>query len=105
MKQHEKQEAVAEDAKAVGQAVADVLSSFPPQKLDMVKDDGSKEKGISEAKANEPTKENLRGNGLEEKLDNLQNLIEKQLSQQENKPQPEEVRTTESGKEKKVQSV
>ena len=41
MKQHEKQEAVAEDAKAVGQAVADVLSSFPPQKLDMVKDDGS----------------------------------------------------------------
>ena len=100
MKQHEKQEAVAEDAKAVGQAVADVLSSFPPQKLDMVKDDGSKEKGISEAKANEPTKENLRGNGLEEKLDNLQNLIEKQLSQQENKPQPEEVRTTESGKRK-----
>ncbi len=100
MKQHEKQEAVAEDAKAVGQAVADVLSSFPPQKLDMEKDDGSKEKGISEAKANEPTKENLRGNGLEEKLDNLQNLIEKQLSQQENKPQPEEVRTTESGKRK-----
>lgn len=100
MKQHEKQEAVAEDAKAVGQAVADVLSSFPPQKLDMVKDDGSKEKGISEAKANEPTKENLRGNGLEEKLDNLQNLIEKQLSQQENKPQPEEVRTIESGKRK-----
>ena len=41
--------------------------------------------GKSETKATEPTKENLRGNGLEEKLDNLQNLIEKQLSQQENK--------------------
>ena len=35
---------------------------------------------------------------MEEKLDNLQNLIEKQLSQQENKPQTEEVRNTESGR-------
>lgn len=100
MKQPEKQGAVAEDAKAVGQAVADVLSSFPPQKLDMVRDEASKERSMSEAKANEPTKENLRGNGLEEKLDNLQNLIEKQLSQQENKPQPEEVKNTESERKK-----
>jgi len=100
MKQPEKQEAVAEDARAVGQAVADVLSSFPSQKLDMVKDEGTKERGMFEAKAAEPTKENLRGNGLEEKLDNLQNLIEKQLSQQENKPQAEEVRNTESGRRK-----
>jgi len=98
MKQPEKQEVIAEDAKAVGQAVADVLSSFPSQKLDTVKDEGTKERGVFEAKATEPTKENLRGNGLEEKLDNLQNLIEKQLSQQENKPQTEEVRNTESGR-------
>lgn len=98
MKQPEKQGVIAEDAKAVGQAVADVLSSFPSQKLDMVKDEGTKERGVFEAKATEPTKENLRGNGLEEKLDNLQNLIEKQLSQQENKPQTEEVRNTESGR-------
>jgi len=100
MKQPEKQGAVAEDAKAVGQAVAEVLSSFPPQKLDMVRDETPKERSVPEVKANEPTKENLRGNGLEEKLDNLQNLIEKQLSQQENKPQPEEVKNTESGRRK-----
>ncbi len=100
MKQPEKQEAVAKDAKAVGQAVADVLSSFPSQKLDTVKEEGIKERGMSEIKTNEPTKENLRGNGLEEKLDNLQNLIEKQLSQQENKPQPEETKSAENGNRK-----
>ncbi|MFG6368610.1 MAG: flagellar biosynthesis protein FlhF [Lachnospiraceae bacterium] len=98
MKQPEKQGVVAEDAKAVGQAVADVLSSFSPQKLDMVRDEAPKEKTVSDPKVNEPTKENLRGNGLEEKLDNLQNLIEKQLSQQENKPQSEEIKNTESGR-------
>lgn len=93
MKQPEKQENAVEDsgvsveAKAVGQAVADVLSAFPQQKTD------GKDKG-----KNEPTKENLRGNGLEEKLDNLQNLIEKQLSQQESKIQPDETKHTENEK-------
>ena len=98
MKQPEKQEDATADAKtameakAVGQAVADVLATFPPQKPE------GKEKGKTDAKANEPTKENLRGNGLEEKLDNLQNLLEKQLSQQEGKSQPEEIKNAESDK-------
>ncbi len=114
MKQPEKKEDAAEDSKvakdamssrdamasgdviAVGQAVADALAAFPKQ--DAAKADGERARGKSETKATEPTKENLRGNGLEEKLDNLQNLIEKQLSQQENKPQADETKNTETVK-------
>lgn len=102
MKQPEKKENAAEDtmasnnALAVGQAVADALAAFPKQ--EPAKVDAEKVQGKGEARANEPTKENLRGNGLEEKLDNLQNLIEKQLSQQENKPQAEEAKGTEAVK-------
>ncbi len=84
------------DVIAVGQAVADALAAFPKQ--DAAKADGERARGKSETKATEPTKENLRGNGLEEKLDNLQNLIEKQLSQQENKPQADETKNTETVK-------
>ncbi len=105
MKQPEKKEAAAEDTKAsgdafaVGQAVADALAAFPAQKQDPAKTaESEKARGKVESKTNEPTKENLRGNGLEEKLDNLQNLIEKQLSQQENKPQADETKSTESVK-------
>lgn len=102
MKQPEKKEAAAEDtmasnnALAVGQAVADALAAFPKQ--EPAKADAEKARGKGETRVNEPTKENLRGNGLEEKLDNLQNLIEKQLSQQENKPQAEESKGTEAVK-------
>lgn len=99
MKQPEKKEAEAPgDALAVGQAVADALAAFPKQ--DTAKADSEKGhgKGETKTKTAEPTKENLRGNGLEEKLDNLQNLIEKQLSQQENKPQADETKGTEAVK-------
>lgn len=102
MKQPEKKENAAEDtmasgdALAVGQAVADALAAFPKQ--DPANPDVEKARGKGETRVNEPTKENLRGNGLEEKLDNLQNLIEKQLSQQENKPQAEESKGTEAVK-------
>ena len=104
MKQPEKKEAAAEGAKAsgdafaMGQAVADALAAFPAQKPDPARAEGEKSRGKGEVKANEPTKDNLRGNGLEEKLDNLQNLIEKQLSQQENKPQAEETKSAEGVK-------
>ena len=92
MKQAEKEghELAATDAKAVGQAVADVLASFPQQKQESAKEETAKKETKTQPKANEPTKENLKGNGLEEKLDNLQNLIEKQLSQQENKAQSDD---------------
>lgn len=94
MKQSEKQETAAEDVKAVGQAVADVLAAFPAQKKEAVKE----EKAKADVKSTEPTKENLKGNGLEEKLDNLQNLIEKQLSQQENKTSSDDIKSEESEK-------
>jgi len=76
------------DAFTVGQAVADVLATFPAQHQEPVRTEGAASRARSEA--DEPTKENLRGNGLEEKLDNLQNLIQKQLYQQESKPQEDE---------------
>ncbi|MDE7272658.1 MAG: flagellar biosynthesis protein FlhF [Lachnospiraceae bacterium] len=104
MKQTEKKEAAVEDSKAsgdafaVGQAVADVLAAFPAQKQDVVKAEEEKGKGRTAARTGEPTKENLRGNGLEEKLDNLQNLIEKQLSQKENELQANEGKDTEGEK-------
>ena len=94
MKKTEKNEDQEElsDVKAVGQAVADVLAAFPSQKTEPVKVEPVK-------KESEPTKENLKGNGLEEKLDNLQNLIEKQLSQKDGKTQVEDIKK-ESGEKK-----
>lgn len=92
VKQPEKAETAAE--RTSGDAAA---------KQDAAKPDGEKGRGKSEGKTAEPTKENLRGNGLEEKLDNLQNLIEKQLSQQENKPQADETKSPEV--EKKEEST
>ena len=109
MKQPDKKETAAGDANAsgdalaVGQAVADALAAFPAQKQDPAKTEGERERGKGETRANEPTKENLKGNGLEEKLDNLQNLIEKQLSQQESKPQTDEAKSVEG--EKKEQNT
>lgn len=87
----EKQEEIS-DVKAVGQAVADVLATFPPQKTETSKVESAKRESVSETRQNEPTKENLKGNGLEEKLDNLQNLIEKQLSQKDGNTQTEDAK-------------
>lgn len=101
LKQPEAQDPAVGDAKAVGQAVADALASFPPQKLEPAKEDDAKRPEKPEAKAGEPAKENFKGNGLEEKLDNLQNLIEKQLSQQENKSQSEDAKSEEGEKPKR----
>lgn len=103
MKQPEKLEitaknGAAKDAKAVGQAVADVLSSFPPQKADPVRTGETINSSKQEVRADEPTRDNLRGNGLEEKLDNLQTLLEKQLSQKESKMQVEDFKSEEREK-------
>lgn len=103
MKQPEKLEitaknSAAKDAKAVGQAVADVLSSFPPQKADPVRTGETINSSKQEVRADEPTRDNLRGNGLEEKLDNLQTLLEKQLSQKESKMQVEDFKSEEREK-------
>ncbi len=103
MKQPEKLEitaknGAAKDAKAVGQAVADVLSSFPPQKADSVRTGETINSSKQEVRADEPTRDNLRGNGLEEKLDNLQTLLEKQLSQKESKMQVEDFKSEEREK-------
>lgn len=73
------------DAATVGQAVADILAAFPQA-------DEPKKKN------KEPVKQESKANELEERLDNLQNLIEKQLSQQESKTQPEEAKADEGEK-------
>lgn len=92
------------DAKVVGQAVADALTAFPTQKEELprtdTRTDSTRQKSSVDVRVSEPTKENLRGNGLEEKLDNLQNLIEKQLSQQEGKAQSEDAKNDDNAKKK-----
>ncbi|MDE6365655.1 MAG: flagellar biosynthesis protein FlhF [Lachnospiraceae bacterium] len=80
-----------EDAKAVGLAVADVLSTYQPE---TARDESVGERSRFEGRAGTPVREN----GLEEKLDSLQNLIEKQLSRQDSRPQPEESKSTEEEK-------
>lgn len=79
------------DAASVGQAVADILSAFPQTS------EPSKTKAAS-AYSGKDSKEDGKTNELEEKLDNLQNLIEKQLSQQESKLQSDETKTDEGEK-------
>lgn len=77
------------DAASVGQAVADILSAFP-QNNESLKAKTESEPAASIHTQSTPvqkdTKEEGKTNELEEKLDNLQNLIEKQLSQQEKVP-------------------
>ena len=87
-------ETVMEDARAMGETVADVLSAFPqamkkaPQMQETPKGEEKKE---SKTNKKEVEKEDFsKGRILEEKLDNLQNLLEKQLSQQEEKAATEE---------------
>lgn len=79
-----------EDARAIGETVADVLAAFPQaaKKAPAPK---------QEVKAKEEqAKDTSKGSILEEKLDNLQNLLEKQLSAQK-----EVQKETQEEKEKK----
>lgn len=76
------------DTASVGQAVADILSAFPQT-------NESQKVKTGVVYSEKEIKEDGKTNELEEKLDNLQNLIEKQLSQQENKAQSEEVKADE----------
>ena len=80
-----------EEAKAVGLAVADVLSTYQPEP---VRDEIEKDRNRVDNRANGPVREN----GLEEKLDSLQNLIEKQLSRQDGRPQTDETKNVEEEK-------
>ncbi len=79
------------DAASVGQAVADILSSYPQT------NEPPKAKAVS-AYAGKDGKEDGKTNELEEKLDNLQNLIEKQLSQKEGKAQSDEAKADDGEK-------
>jgi flagellar biosynthesis protein FlhF len=83
-----------EDAKAVGLAVADVLSTY---QAETARDDSVRDRSRFEGRAGAPVREN----GLEEKLDSLQNLIERQLSRQDSRPQPEESKSAEEEKKEK----
>ena len=69
------------EGKVVGQAVAEVLAAFPTQNepVKQVKKEAPRPK----EKTNEHVSEIAKGNGIEEKLDTLQSLIEKQISKQE----------------------
>lgn len=73
-REEKKYEPKESDAASVGQAVADILAAFPQA-------NEAKKAGAAPAKSD--IREESKANDLEEKLDNLQNLIEKQLSQQE----------------------
>ncbi|MDE5825809.1 MAG: flagellar biosynthesis protein FlhF, partial [Lachnospiraceae bacterium] len=89
MKQYEEQKNTEEpDAAAVGQAVADIadiLAAFPKT--------GETSKSRSDsAPVKSGKKEESKADELGEKLDNLQNLLEKQLSQQDTKAPSEEAK-------------
>ena len=71
-----------EEARAMGQTVADVLSSFPQTMKNQQA--GTRENHNQQA-AQEAKMDAGKGTVLEEKLDTLQNLLEKQLSAQEEK--------------------
>ena len=86
-----KKEDVKEDTKAVGLAVADVLSTYQSE---TVRNENVRDRSRFEARTSAPVREN----GLEEKLDSLQNLIEKQLSRQDVRSQPEESKNIEEEK-------
>ena len=77
-------ETLMEDAKVMGETVADVLAAFPQAMKKNVVNSGEKNRA-AENKRNSDDADSAKGSLLEEKLDNLQNLLEKQLSQQEEK--------------------
>ena len=86
-----------EEARAMGQTVADVLSSFPQTMKNQQA--GTRENHNQQA-AQEAKMDAGKGTVLEEKLDTLQNLLEKQLSAQEEKnTQSEKAKQEESQQE------
>ena len=86
-----------EEARAMGQTVADVLSSFPQTMKNQQA--GARENHNQQA-AQEAKMDAGKGTVLEEKLDTLQNLLEKQLSAQEEKnTQSEKAKQEESQQE------
>lgn len=82
-------EAVMKDARVMGETVADVLAAFPQAMKKTTVNNVETSKTVEKKRAAEET-EVAKGSLLEEKLDNLQNLLEKQLSQQEEKAAAEE---------------
>lgn len=77
-------ETVMEDARVMGETVADVLAAFPQaMKKTVSEETSSKQAKIRTDKILTEETDTSKGSVLEEKLDNLQNLLEKQLSQQE----------------------
>ena len=82
-------------ARDVGKAVAEVLSSFPADektKKDVYKENTYKE----DSSLGYYKGENTKGQALEEKLDNLQSLIEQQISRHENKNVTEDINAEEN---------
>lgn len=77
-------ETVLEDARVMGETVADVLAAFPQaMKKTTSEEASSKQTKVRTDKMLTEETDASKGSILEEKLDNLQNLLEKQLSQQE----------------------
>lgn len=88
-----------QDVASVGQAVADILSAFPKtSETAKAKTESASAQSVhtQSASAQKDMKEEAKTNELEEKLDNLQNLIEKQLCQQEKSPS-EDTKAEEGG--------
>lgn len=86
-----------EEARAMGQTVADVLSSFPQT---MKNQQAETRENHNQQAAQEAKMDAGKGTVLEEKLDTLQNLLEKQLSAQEEKnTQSEKAKQEESQQE------
>ncbi len=96
------------DAKSVGQAVAEVLAAFPPQNeakprtASAMSETKNDTKGVAaETLIAENNAESAKSgaNNIEEKLDNLQNLLEKQISQQQDsKSASDDAKQDEEGK-------
>lgn len=82
-------ETTLEEARAMGQTVADVLASFP-QAMKTPPAAQTKQPAAKEQPKEEPKTETAKGTVLEEKLDNLQNLLEKQLTAAKEEKEEEE---------------
>ncbi|MBE5875387.1 MAG: flagellar biosynthesis protein FlhF [Lachnospiraceae bacterium] len=100
---------VLQEARAMGQTVAEVLAAFPPEakKQPQAKPQvkvQSKEKAIADELQENPLTEVPTGNVLEKKLDTLQSLLEKQLSQQEEKAAAEQIKEEEKQKAEEEQT-
>ena len=91
-KEEKEIEAKEPDVASVGQAVADILAALPKTS------EPQKERLVSTPVSVPEKKEESKTDELGEKLDNLQNLLEKQLSQQETKTSSEENKTDQEEK-------